>query len=288
MELAIPRPRIKALARGVKRRWRDEPRLRAAAARADAFLISFPKSGRTWLRFLLSCYYAEAAGLGFQPDLTTTFRVLPNFDFDPVRGLDASVGTAGGRAYPRVLVSHLPFSERIFLDRPVAFLVRDPRDVLVSAYFHATRHKHVFAGGMDDFLGDRTYGIQALCRFLNGWAEALPERKHLVLSYEQLQASPELQVERLLTFLGTTPDADVLRRAIAASRFDRMRALERRGGIPGHDYDREDDASLRMRNGQAKSFGKWLTLDQAALVLDRCRTNLHPEAWSLLAATGIA
>ncbi|WP_237219652.1 sulfotransferase domain-containing protein [Sphingomonas arenae] len=287
MELAITRPRIKALAKGVKRRWRDEPRLRAAAAQADAFLISFPKSGRTWLRFLLSSYYAEAAGLGFQPDLTTTFRVLPNFDFDPVRGLGASVETAGGGRYPRVLVSHLPFSERIFLDRPIAFLVRDPRDVLVSAYFHATRHKHVFAGGIDEFLEDRTYGIQALCRFLNGWADALQERRHLVLSYEQLQASPELEVERLLRFLGTAPDPEVVRRAIAASRFDRMRTLERVGGIPGHDYDRQDDASLRMRNGEARSFGKWLNADQAARVLERCRADLSSEAWALLGATGI-
>src|SRR3546814_10093390 len=73
---------LKGVARAMRRRLRDEPPLRLAAARADAFLVSYPKSGRTWLRYLLSCYFAESAKLGFEPDLTSTFRILPNFDRD--------------------------------------------------------------------------------------------------------------------------------------------------------------------------------------------------------------
>ena len=109
---------IRNLVRSLRRRWRDEPHLSVAAGRADAFLISYPKSGRTWLRYLLSCYFAEVAELGFQPDLETMFRVLPNFDLDPIRGIGAFAGDVHRDNLPLVLVSHLPYKPRLFRDRP--------------------------------------------------------------------------------------------------------------------------------------------------------------------------
>lgn len=277
---------LKGFARAMRRRLRDEPFLRLAAARADAFLVSYPKSGRTWLRYLLSCYFAESAGLGFEPDLTSTFRVLPNFDRDPVRGIGAFAGRTGDGALPFILVSHLPYRERLFLDRPVLFLVRDPRDVIVSAYFHATRHKKSFSGGMAAFLDEPKYGMAALTGYLNGWAEGLTGRRHHLISYETMLAEPMVTVAGLLSFLGVEPQPDIAARAVAAARFDRMRDKERDGGIPGHDYDRNDDQSMRMRSGKAGGFGEWLSPGQADLVLERCRADLSPRALALLAATG--
>ena len=265
------------------RRWRDEPSLRAAAARSDAFLISYPKSGRTWLRYLLSCYLAELADLGFEPDLTTTFRVLPNFDRDPVRGIGAVVG----KPHPLVLVSHLPYDRRLFGDRPVLFLIRDPRDVMVSAYFHATRHKHVFEGDIAQFLDNRHYGMPALMRYLNGWADGLAARPHLIVSYEEMMNEIEGVVSAILAFLRVEVRPFVLRRAIATASFDQMRDRERGQGIPGHRYDRTDDQSLRMRSGRAKAFSDWLDHAQSEAILDRCRTELGPRARELLAVTGI-
>jgi hypothetical protein len=272
---------LKGFARAMRRRLRDEPTLRLAAARADAFLVSYPKSGRTWLRYLLSCYIAECAERGVEPDLTTTFRVLPNFDRDPVRGIDAFADEAD---LPLILVSHLPYRERLFLDRPVLFLARDPRDVIVSAYFHATRHKKTFSGDIAAFLDEPRYGLPALTRYLNGWADGLAGRPHQLISYEKMLADPVPTVAAILAFLGVEPQPDILARAVAAARFDRMRDKERNGGIPGHDYDRNDDQSLRMRNGKAGSFGQWLSSDQADLVLRRCREALSPRAQALIPA----
>jgi len=276
---------LKRVVRAVRQRWRDEPHLRAAARRADAFLVSYPKSGRTWLRYLLSCYFAELAQLGFTPDLTTTFRVLPNFDRDPVRGVGAFV--AQGIGIPLIPVSHLSFRPRIFLDRPVVFLVRDPRDVMVSAYFHATRHKHTFSGTIAEFLDDPKYGIAALIRFLNGWGDGLEGRPHLLVSYEHMLAEPQAVVSAILVFLGVEIRQDILARAVAAAQFDQMRDLEREQGIPGHTYDRADTQSLRMRSGKSKAFADWLSAEQADAILDRCRDELTPHAQVLLAATGI-
>ena len=276
---------LKTLARTVKRRWRDEPYLRMVAASADAFLVSYPKSGRTWLRYLLSCYFAECVGLGFEPDLTTTFRVLPNFDRDPVRGVDAFTGRGTKADLPLILVSHLPYRQQLFPYRPVLFLVRDPRDVIVSAYFHATRHKRSFSGEMDAFLSEEHYGLGALISYLNGWAEGLKNHPHHIISYEQMLTDPDDAVTGILSFLGVELRPDILARAISAARFDRMREKERDGGIPGHDYDRTDTQSMRMRSGKAGTFGQWLEDDQANLIVERCRRDLSAEAKALIAIT---
>lgn len=272
---------IKGLIRNFRRRWRDERYLRSAAIHADSFLVSYPKSGRTWLRYLLSCYFAETAHLGFEPDLTSTFSVLPNFDRDPVRGIAAFVGRR--RHLPLVLVSHLAFDKKLFQSRPIIFLVRDPRDVFVSAYFHATRHKHSFSGGIDTFMDDPTYGMPALINFLNGWAEGLAARRHIVLSYERMLSAPETEIGKLLNFLGMKSEPVALGKAIAKASFDRMQAKEREQGIPGHDYDRTDDQSMRMRSGKAKAFSETLSPDQSRQVVERCRKGLTPLAQALLA-----
>jgi len=281
---AVP---LRNIVRSIRRRWRDEPRLSVAAKRADAFLISYPKSGRTWLRYLLSCYFAERAELGFQPDLESMFRVLPNFDLDPVRGIGAFAGEKRRDLMPLVLVSHLTYKNGLFRNLPVILLVRDPRDVIVSAYFHATRHKKVFSGDIGSFLDDPTYGLPALTRFLNSWAEGLRGRRHLLVSYELMLREPATTVAAVLDFLGAEIRDDAMYRAIEAAQFDRMRARERDQGIPGHDYDRNDTLSLRMRSGKAGGFAEWLSPGQSAWILAQCRQGLTPDAQALLAATGL-
>jgi Sulfotransferase domain. len=271
------------IVRWARRRYSKEPRLREAARQADAMLVSFPKSGRTWLRYLLSCYFAEVAKLDFQPDLATTFRVLPNFDLSPDRGIARFVGKRPG--LPLIAVSHLTFDQRLFLDRPVIFLVRDPRDVIVSAYFHATRHKHVFDGTIDEFLDNSAYGLPSLTSFLNGWAGGLAGRRHIVISYEALQADPHGVVGSILRFLGVGCDDGALDRAIEAARFDKMQSRERTQGIPGHEYDQGDDQSLRMRKGKAKAYGDTLSPGQADRVMAMCHAGLTRAGRAVLACT---
>lgn len=272
---------------GWLRRQKVRRFLRAAAADCDGFLASFPKCGRTWLRFLLSHYFVEMAGLELRPDLATTFQVLPNFDRDPVRGIPAFRFAAHRPGIPLLLVSHLPYDEALFQDRPVIFLVRDPRDIIVSAYFHATRHKHRFDGPVGAFFDDDSYGLPALIAYWNGWAKGLAGRGHIVLSYERMLRDTEAVVVDLLRFLDIPVHPQALERAIAAARFDRMQQQEKVQGIPGHDYDRVDNQSLRMRSGKAGGFSECLSEEEAELVIARCRRGLTDEARNMLGQAGL-
>jgi hypothetical protein len=272
-----------------KRIWRRATNpiyLAWSAARSDAFLVSYPKSGRTWFRFILSTYFANAFDLGVEVDLHSMFTVMPNFDMDPVRGFPAFAFGQHRPKLPLVPVSHLGHQRRLFLNRPVIFMVRDPRDLIVSAYFHATRQKHRFQGDMGQFITDQNHGLSSLVRYLNGWSAGVASRKTHVLSYEGLSANTEHETAKVLSFLGCEIKLPELTRAVEAARFSKMQEQERSIGLPAHDYDRNDVESLRMRRGQVGGFADYLDVEQIAMIEEACSRELTPAAKKLLASTG--
>jgi hypothetical protein len=275
---------IKTMMRGARREI-QRTRLLESLSEIDAFLVSYPKSDRTWLRFALSHYFARTAALDIVPDLVSTFRILPNFDRDRVRGLPAFVGKEPD--LPLIAVSHLRYEPSYFANHPVILLVRDPRDVMVSAYFHATRHKHRFAGDIGSFLADRHQGVAALVQYLNGWADRIADNDTITLSYEVMSRDPTREMARLLHFLNLTVDNVALLDAAKSSQFSAMRKLEQQDGIPGHDYDRTDEQSLRMRKGKVGGYAEHMSPADEAYILDQCNNRLTPQARDLLTETGV-
>lgn len=267
-------------------------RMTRAAATVDAFLASYPKSGRTWFRFILAHYFAQLiAGSTEQPDgaidLFSMFGIVPNFDLDPARGVPAFRYQTQRPQLPLILVTHHHYKRSLFLGRPVIFMVRDPRDVVVSAYFHATRHKHRFSGTVDAFIADEGQGLPALINYLNGWAEGLQSRESAVLSYEELTRDTVGASARIIEFLGYIPAEEALRMAVAAAGFEAMRELELQSGLPAHDYDRADTESLRMRRGKVGGFENYLSDAQIERIQMSCEKALVPSAKRLMARTGM-
>src|SRR5437016_6350421 len=84
----------------------------------DIFLVSYPRSGNTWTRFLI--------GNLIYPDQPVTFANIesriPEIYFNPDRVMRRL-------PCPRILKSHECFQP---LYRHVIYIVRDPRDVAIS------------------------------------------------------------------------------------------------------------------------------------------------------------
>lgn len=275
-----------ALPTRVVRRIEKRIRITLHAANADCFLVSYPKSGRTWFRFLLSHYFAALAAPNLDVDLHNMFSVLPNFDLDPLRGVPAFRFADRPGMLPRIWVSHLAYRRSLFLNKPAILIVRDPRDVIVSAYFHATRHKHRYEGTIEEFLDDPMQGMRPMCAYLNLWAAGMPGRRHAVLSYEALSADPMGETAAVLEFLGCTVNEGALAAAVKAGSFAAMQERERAEGLPAHDYDRSDTESLRMRRGQAGGYTDYLAPAMVRRVEEICHRELSTPAKLLLAKSG--
>src|SRR5215813_12634517 len=93
----------------------------------DTFLVSYPKSGNTWTRFLVANLMYPKSAVQF----ANLNEIIPGIDVVSKKELNST-------PRPRILKSHQYFDPRY---PRVIYIVRDPRDVALSQYhFHRKRN----------------------------------------------------------------------------------------------------------------------------------------------------
>lgn len=214
----------------------------------DLFIVSYPKSGNTWLRFLIANLLRPQAPVTF----LEADRIIPSVDGRSRKYL-------GKLPRPRVLKSHYSFEpayERII------YIVRDPRDVAVSQYHYQIKRRVLDENHpIDDFVS--RFVAAKVCPY-GSWAENvgswLVARLHhpgfLWLRYEDLLARTETELLRIACHLHVEATPELLAQTIARSSADRMRNLERleAGAWASTKGTRDDKPFVR-----AASAGGWKT-----------------------------
>lgn len=243
----------------------------------DAFIVSYPKCGRTWVRLMLGHYMLDGAR------------------GDPLELKRIAQGRPG---LPRLTISHDDYphwkpTENIvaqkgaYRDKSVVLLVRDPRDVIVSYFFQYTKRGDAqkacdsFSGTMSDFVRHPIGGIANIVRFYNVWAANRATPKAFLLQrYEDYHANPREAFDELRAFLGV-PDhgAAALEATIAYGRFDNMRRLEVTGALNNARLlaaaDRDPEA-LKTRKGAVGGFRDYLSDADIAWIDTYLADNLDP------------
>lgn len=269
------------------KRAAEQALIARAFADADGFIASYPKAGRTWLRFILVNYFNRFFDLGLTIDLHSMFWVIPNDLLDRQRGRRAYRFDHRAEV-PLLVASHAPYRKALFGGRPIVFMLREPKDLMVSAYFHKTRHGGGYQGGIKAFLRDPDHGLADYLRYANGWAARLADHRHLLTSYEQLSGDTAGVVEAVVRFFGVPVDRAALDEAISASRFEAMQAVEVAKGIAGHSHDRSVADSRRVRKGKIGGYREHLDADDIAYADQTCRSELSDAAKQLLARVSLA
>jgi hypothetical protein len=187
----------------------------------DTFVVSYPRSGSTWTRFLI-------ANL-LHPDEDVTFanieRLIPDAEAQSSRYMKRVPG-------PRVIKSHQYFDHRY---PRVIYIVRDPRDVVLSYYDFSRKYRYIpDEFPLSAYAGNFTRGRLASAEW-GTWAEnvttwlAARERhpNFTLLRYEDLVADTEVEMARLAKFFAIDADPERLTRAVQRSSADRMRGFEK-------------------------------------------------------------
>jgi hypothetical protein len=217
---------------------------------SDVFVGSYPRSGSTWLRFmLLEVLSGEASGF------SKTNEMLPDVG---KHSTGARVLAGGGR----LIKTHEPFRPEY---KKAIYLARDPRDVALSEFAY---HKALgFAG--DDF---NIY----LLRFLRGevnpfgcwtnhatcWMEAGDSGRSEVLlaCFEELKRNPVQELSRIVEFLGVPLQTARICEAVANNSMDKMRQKEKA------DPQRASAKGKFIRSGSAGGWREVFTEEQCQLV----------------------
>lgn len=222
-----------------------------------AYLCSYPKSGRTWMRFALVNLMNEAYGLELDLDMENMFTLIPNDDGEghtqPWKTLD-KYAFSGRDDMPFVAMSHLPWDER-FLEPKILLLMRTPADSLVSRYYHMSRHAGQFKGTIDEFAHDEIYGVPELVEYFASWEPHSEDANVEVVTYEELRSNPAGPFRRIVDHLGIEATDEELEAALAASTVEKMREVERSSGVgQPNAYDRSDPQAMRVRKARV---GGW-------------------------------
>lgn len=222
------------------------------------YIISYPKAGRTWLRSLLGKVMVDLSGAPEDRLLRTEV-----------------VSISAG--YPRILFDHeqsemdlnLRFDgmrgdKRRFRRNRVVILGRDVRDVLVSAYFQATKRQFVFEGSIGEFVRDERFGARKILMFYRQWYEERHRPKDLLfVRYEDLKVDAVGVLTQLLAFIDHVPaDPGCIQRAVDFASFDNLKRAERENRFgtailqAGNPTDPE---SFKVRKGAVGGFREYLS-----------------------------
>jgi hypothetical protein len=187
----------------------------------DRFLVSYPRSGNTWTRFLI-------ANLLF-PDKEVSFL---NIDYLIPDVLNVNRRTLAKIPRPRLIKSHEYFDPRY---KKVIYIVRDPRDVVVSYYYFHLKQGFIPDGyPMDNFVkrfvaGDVDPIFASWGENVSSWiATCFNARDFLLLRYEDMKANTPVELAKVADFLAIRYDSAALSRVVELSSADRMRELEKR------------------------------------------------------------
>ncbi|WP_407166052.1 sulfotransferase domain-containing protein [Bradyrhizobium sp. ORS 111] len=188
---------------------------------SDLYLVAFPKSGVTWLSFLLANVNLLLSGE--QQRRATLFNIsdlIP--DIHTNRNLSNATTAAPGF---RVIKSHSGYHPGY---TKVLLLVRHPIHVMASYYVYSTALNQ-FTGSIEDMVEDEHLGINAWVRHTAGWLDkARPEISFRLIRYEDFLTQPSRCLRELYELWGIDVSDDIISTATERSNLTAMAADEQR------------------------------------------------------------
>jgi hypothetical protein len=236
----------------------------------NTYLIaSFPKSGRTWLKFILKFYFE-------------VFFSTKDLELDKYRDWCKENSNIPKLEFIHDQTPHFVEPEDISLNNfeyekyKIIFLVRDPKDIIVSLYFEMTkRRKFYIAWGheekikhitsdisMSDFIRLDIGSMKTLIEYYKMWSEIVHRNKNIIITYyENLHLKPHEELRKVLDFMNVNFDMTNSENAFKKSEFNNMRNYEKNLVYksmvitPG---DVTDDESYKVRKGKIGGYKNYL------------------------------
>lgn len=245
----------------------------------DYYIVSYPKCGRTWLRIMLQ-KYAEMTG--HKPRFFND-SALVEIAPDKVIKFEHDAGN-WVPAPPKL--EDVVFDREKYKGKKVLFLIRDPRDVLVSSWYHLKYRENIYKKPLDDFIYEDLTGIQKVIRFFNVFYENRNVPADFkVMSYENFHRNTEEQLQDMLDFFDLKVDEKLAKEAIEESRFSKMTKMETSGSLkepwmkPGAKNQKN---SQKIRKGKVGGFREELDKKHVEYLNQQIKENLHPDLIQLM------
>lgn len=226
----------------------------------DTFLVGHPKSGNTWLAYML--------GILNQQDYENTVTLANIGEYVPViHNADGDIAKHGHLQDPRIFRNEACLYPELY--PKTIYLMRDPRAALLSYYHHCVHDTENHEWPISDFIDEMlTYGcIKRLEPHLIRWdkqvIEWLDRRKQQavkVVKYEDLIKDRRQVLQELIDFIGINCDEALLSMAVQRGEFQNMRQEEKTHGAESYKGEKGSKGYF-VRKGKADGWKEELPSD---------------------------
>jgi len=239
----------------------------------DVYLVSFPKSGNTWVRFYLCNLINQMPQFHFTDD-PIDFKMLDRTMVE--LGRNNLIQQWHFKGFPRIIKTHLAYSP-LLGNRKTILIIRDPKDVMVSFFKYETTKSDNFYrrfGGnrFEDFIRHPKFGIESWCKHYLSWKA----HADLIIKYEDIKLDDKAAFIKINNFLGIAVKPQIFETALELSRFDNIKKIEENRGAP---ITEKFGASFKFtrsgKTGQWKDFFSQQDIDFLNAMLTKYSINLY-------------
>ena len=206
---------------------------------ADLMKVGFPKSGNTWVHFLMANTVVRAAGRSDD----VHFRNLKKW----VGGSEAPPSTPPVDGFPTMIGHHHERHAATYLndDTEVVYIVRHPGDVMESFYdWRQNRWVDLNPGTFSEFIRSEN-GVKAWVRHVKSWQD----RWDVLIQFEDLKDDPGSQLRKIWDAAEKDIDESTIQYAVEQSSFSTMQRMEEKhgrdrkaGGNPDYSFMRKGES----------------------------------------------
>ena len=194
-------------------------------------LFGYPKSGNTWIRFLLYNY----RNLLLNPNVKQTvsykrLNILQN------NIMEKGTTFLPEKGFPFIYRTHKIYKKTFNLFEKKIFIHRNPLDTLVSAYYYSRNRDVPF---WDDPINVRNklFDIDFFVKYkIDSWINFYyysNQHADIVLNYSDMKNNCEKELFKLVQFLGWEMDNRLIIKSVKLSSFENIRNM---GNLTGQSY----------------------------------------------------
>ena len=230
--------------------------------------FGYPKSGNTWIRFLI--YNYRNLLLNSDEQQTVTYDRLNSLQNNI---MDRGTTFLPEKGFPFVYRTHKIYMKSYNLFDKIIFIHRNPLDTLISSYYFYRDREVPF---LDDSLNirEKLYDIDFYVLYkINSWInfyDTSIKYADFVINYTEMKQDTEMVFNKLLRFLDWDFDEELVKKAIDISSFMKIKKM---GDKKSQKYGNgPKDGSFNgefTRSGEESQFYHELKEETINIVLDK-------------------
>uniref|UniRef100_A0A8C9ZTG5 Sulfotransferase n=1 Tax=Sander lucioperca TaxID=283035 RepID=A0A8C9ZTG5_SANLU len=247
----------------------------------DVTAVVYPKSGTIWMQEILPLVLNGG-------DLTP-IQTIPNWDRVPWLEEKRLAMVVDQLASPRALVTHFPY--RLMppsfhtSKAKVIYVMRNPKDVIVSSYFfHQMAEFLEDPGTFDEFMDKFLEGRVLFGKWtdhVKGWRDTELGDRIMYITYEEMAKDLPAAVRRFSDFLGRNLSEEVIQKIAEHCSFKTMKTNKMSNfSLVPKEYMNPDKSPF-LRKGVAGDWENHFSSEQLARFTSAIRKEMESASFSL-------